>query len=269
MPNDHPIGILDSGLGGLSVLQQVRALLPYEDVLYFADTAHLPYGDRDSSDIQRLAASATAFLLARGAKMIVIACNTASVAALSHLRRCFAIPFVGVVPAIKPAALNSDARRVGVMATDTTLAAQVFAELESKFAANVLVVKQACPGLVDLVEAGQTDSRETELLLTRYLAPLLAVSVDTIVLGCTHYVFLRPLLQHIVGSTVTLVDSGEAVARQVARILAERGLVAARANAGETVIFTSGDAGRVSRIAAQLLGQSPPTVHALRHSPYH
>lgn len=254
-----PIGIFDSGVGGLSVAAEIRKLLPWESILYYADTLHCPYGPRPSPEVRQLATEASALLLGQGAKLVVVACNTASSVALSALRSTFQVPFVGMVPAVKPASLVTRARKVLVLATAATVEAQVFAELITQFADGIQVHTQTCPGLVDLVESGETAPNLIEPLLRRYLKPVSAHGVDTVVLGCTHFVFLRQAIQRLVGPRVRVIDTGEAVARQVQRVLAERGLKSAAQAPGTLTLLSSGDRERFLAVARRLLEVTPET----------
>ncbi len=218
--DNRPIGIFDSGLGGLSVLREVRRQLPGESLLYFADQARLPYGPRPVEEIRRFAEQITRFLLQREAQVVVVACNTASAAALTHLRRTFPqVPFVGMEPAVKPAAQQTQNRIVGVIATQATCQSEVFASVVDRFARGVTVIPRACPGLVTQVEAGEFDSPSTLQLLHDYLDPMVEAGIDSLVLGCTHFSFLSPAIESIVGPSVRVIDPAPAVARQVGRVL--------------------------------------------------
>ena len=265
MTDRRPIGVLDSGLGGLSVAREIRALRPGEDLLYVADSAHCPYGDRSKAEIRALARAIAGQLIERGAKLIVVACNTISVASLDELRRTFPVPFVGIVPAVKPAAAATRVRRVGVLATPATFQTEVFADLVRTFAADVEVHCRTCPGWVELVERGETSGPEAERLVRQHVEPLLASAVDTLVLGCTHYPFLRSLVEAIAGPTVTVLDTGIPVARQVARVLTERDLANPRTAGGQFVcLTTAADADPVRRVATHLLGYAPDSVEPIR-----
>lgn len=222
-----PIGLFDSGVGGASVLREVRALLPGEPLLYLADQAHCPYGSRAAAELRALSEANVAWLLARGAKLIVVACNTASTAALRYLRGRFpAIPFVGMVPAVKPAAQKTRSGVVGVLATPATVASEMLAEVVATWAREVRVVAQPALGLVEAVERGALALPETRALVAGHVAPLLAAGADTIVLGCTHYPFLAPLIREVAGPGVAVLDAGPAVAQQAARLLAQHRLAA-------------------------------------------
>lgn len=254
------MGIFDSGVGGLSVLREIRRLLPAEDLIYFADSAYCPYGSRLPAEIRARAEAISAFLLERGAKLIVVASNTTSGAALESLRQNLPVPVVGMEPAVKPATSVSRAGRVGVLATGVTLASQRFSSLVERYANGTRVYTQPCPGLVDLVEAGREGSAEARELLKSYLAPLLAEGVDTVVLGCTHYPFLRPLVEEIVGPGVKVIDSGAAVARRVARVLEEEGLRRDGGTPGDEEFYTSGTLERVAPVIRRLWGDPAARV---------
>jgi glutamate racemase len=215
------VGLFDSGVGGLSVTREVMHQLPHCPIIYLADQAHVPYGQRSLAEIRELSGGITRFLLARGARVIVVACNTASAAALHWLRQQFpGVPFVGMEPAVKPAAEHTHSRHIGVIATATTFQGELFASLLDRYAANVFVHTQVCPELVPLVEAGELDTDRTRAAVQTYLASLLAAGIDELVLGCTHYPFLRPLIEQVVGPGVEVIDPAPAVARQAGRVLA-------------------------------------------------
>ena len=250
MTSDAPLGIFDSGLGGLSVAREIRNELPAEQLLYVADTAYCPYGDRPPELIRERTLAIGRFLADRGAKLLVVACNSASGAALEALRATLTIPIVGMEPALKPAALASRTRRVGVLATAATLAAERFDRLMHAHAADVELVTQPCPGLVELVEQGETGGEAVGAALAPVLAPLRRAEVDIVVLGCTHYPFLRDAIREELGPGVQVIDSGAAVARQTGRILRERGLEAA--GQGGIHIFTTGDPTAVRSPACRL-----------------
>ena len=249
------IGVFDSGVGGLSVLRHVRAQLPNVPLLYVADSGHVPYGDKTPDYIRDRSLALTQFLLRHGAAAVVVACNTATAAAAAMLRERFDIPIVAMEPAVKPAVSATRSRVVGVLATVGTLESARFAALLEQYAGDVEIVTQACPGLVERVEAGELASTTTRELVARYTAPLLARGADTIVLGCTHYPFLKPLIADLVGPRVQLIDTGEAVARQVVRKVP--GALIGRVDATPDERFwTTGDAHSASRIMSQLWGHS-------------
>lgn len=255
------IGIYDSGLGGLSVLRAVRTLLPLYALSYLADTAYFPYGPRSVAEVRARAHACTAWLVAQGAQVVVVACNTASSAALEDLRTAFPVPIVGMEPGVKPASISTHTRRVGVLATNGTLAGGRFARLLKRFAAGVQVRAVACPDLVEQVEAGELDTPRTRDIVTRYLCPLRADNVDTIVLGCTHFHFLAPLIAELAGPHMTIIDTAPAVARRVVQVTSEFG---AAPGDGRLRIFTTGDAAQVARVVGHVLQDTDglPVEHA-------
>lgn len=237
----HPIGLFDSGVGGLTVWREIVRVLPHQDLIYFADQAHCPYGVRPLSEIRQLAIDATRFLLRQNAQVIVVACNTASAAALDHLRRTFPqVPFIGMEPAVKPAAERTRARKIGVLATRGTLEGDLYNRTRARVAQNVTIITQIAEGLVEKIEQGEIDSLETEKLVRRYVEPMRDAGVDEIVLGCTHYPFVAPLIQRIVGEKIALIDSSAAVARQVVRVIDANGL-GAETHPPVFRFYTSGD----------------------------
>lgn len=250
------VGVFDSGVGGLGVLGAIRAELPGADLLYFADRAHLPYGPRPLAEVRAFSMAIASFLLARGARVIVVACHTASAAALHALRASFPeVPFVGMEPAVKPAAEETRTRVVGVLATPATFEGELFARVVERFAADVTVLARVCPGLAERIEAGDLDGPGTEAALRAFVGPLLAQGIDTLVLACTHYPFVLPLLSRIAGPGVRLIDPAPAVARQVRRVVEHNGLAAA-ARSGRTTYFTSGVPEDLGRFLARVKG--PP-----------
>lgn len=238
--NNAPIGVFDSGVGGISVLREVQRLLPRERLIYYADSGHCPYGGKPREEIIARACAITEFLLGQGAKLIVVACNTATIAAVEHLRATYPVPFVGMEPAVKPAVAQTRSGVVGVLATGAALAGEKFHNLVAQHAQGIRMITQPCPGLVECVERGDLNGDEPRRLLTQYTAPLIKAGADTMVLGCTHYPFLRPLITEIVGPAVTLLDTGEAVARQTRRVLEREQLLNDHSDGGVTW-YTSGD----------------------------
>ena len=218
-----PIGIFDSGVGGLSVLRAIHDLLPAEQLLYLADQAHVPYGPRPLEEVREFAHEITHFLIRQKAKLIVVACNAASAAALHDLRKEFPdIPFVGMEPAVKPAAEYTQSGRVGVLATPATFQGKLYASVVERFASGVVIYQDTCPGLVKQIEAGDLDGPATREILESALHPMLRKGIDTVVLGCTHYPFVIPLIQEIAGPSVRVIDPAPAVAQQVQCILVSR-----------------------------------------------
>lgn len=250
--NPSPIGIFDSGVGGLSVAREIRRRLPGEDLLYFADHAFCPYGGRPLEQIRARSVAVVGELIDRGAKLVVVACNTASGAALETLREQYSVPIVGLEPAVKPAAASSRIGRIGVLATAATLQTERFHRLVQTYGQNVEVFQRASPELVDLVEAGEISGESVERFLEQALAPLRDAGIDTLVLGCTHYPFLREAIQDVMGPEVQVLDSGEAVARQVERVLTGMEALAVNEGPGQIRLLTTGDREHVEAIVRRL-----------------
>jgi len=262
-----PVGIFDSGVGGLSVLRHIRAQLPHEHLLYFADSGFAPYGGKPESVVAERVLAVGSFLVAQGVKAVVVACNTATVAAIARLRERFPdLIIVGVEPGLKPAAAATRSGTVGVIATERTLAGAKFLQLRDQISARTgaRFLLQPCPGLVDQIELGELDSDATDALLGRFILPLLAEDADTLVLGCTHYPLVRASIEKLVarstGRTVTLVDTGDAVARHLARLLEAGGLLRVDAAPARLDGYTSASATALSAAFGSLLGIDPP-VH--------
>jgi len=255
--SQQPIGMFDSGVGGLTVLRAVRRELPNEDVLYLADQAHIPYGSKSKKKIRRFAVEITRFLLERGAKLIVVACNAASAAALQELRELFpTVPFVGMEPAVKPAAERTHTGKVGVLATPTTFSGDLYASVVERFAQHVTIYKSNCPGLVEEIEAGNLDSPNVRGILHEALDPMIEAGIDTVVMGCTHYPFVIPVIEEITGPAVRTIDPAPAVARQVRRLLLERSLLNLGESAGKLRFYTSGDLQAFVELHPMLLGET-------------
>lgn len=252
--NGAPIGIFDSGVGGLSVLRHIRAELPHEALLYVADSAHAPYGGKTPQLIQARSLALAEFLLEQGAKALVVACNTATAAAIGMLRERFDLPVIGMEPAVKPAVAATRSGVVGVLATTGTLKSAQFAALLENYGRNVRVVTQGCPGLVECVERGELEAPRTRALLAGYIQPLLDAGADTLVLGCTHYPFLRPLIEELTEGGVALIDTGAAVARQVRRRVEEAALATSSGSPGNVFFWTSGDLVQSREVIGALWG---------------
>lgn len=255
-----PIGIFDSGVGGLSVLKAIHQELPQEAIVYLADQAHVPYGPRPLDEVRRFSGAITEYLLGREVKLIVVACNAASAAALVDLRRRYpVVPFVGMEPAVKPAAETTQTGRVGVLATPATFQGALYASVIERFATGVRIYQDTCPGLVAQIEAGALNQNTTRQILERALDPMLAAGIDTVVLGCTHYPFVIPLIQEICGPGVRVIDPAPAVARQVRRVLAANRCLApdhSEPGTRENALYlTSGDTDALQSLLPQLVGE--------------
>ncbi|HHX3901988.1 TPA: glutamate racemase [Pseudomonas aeruginosa] len=256
------VGVFDSGVGGLSVLREIRARLPSESLLYVADNAHVPYGEKSAEYIRERCERIGDFLLEQGAKALVLACNTATAAAAAELRERYSqVPLVAMEPAVKPAAAATRNGRVGVLATTGTLKSARFAALLDRFASDVQVFTQPCPGLVERIEAGDLYGPQTRALLERLLAPILEQGCDTLILGCTHYPFVKPLLAELIPAEMAVIDTGAAVARQLERVLSARALLAS-GQAATPRFWTSALPQEMERILPILWG-SPESVGKL------
>ncbi|MCD2517548.1 glutamate racemase [Massilia sp. G4R7] len=266
--NDAPIGIFDSGVGGLSVLRHIQAQLPHEHLLYFADSGFAPYGDKPEPVVIDRVLSVARYLETQGVKAFVVACNTATVAAVRILRERYpAMPIVGVEPGLKPGAAATRNGVVGVLATERTLSGEKFLLLRDQIhmSTGARFLLQPCVGLADQIEFGELDSQETEAMLDRYIAPLLRDGADTLVLGCTHYPLVQASIERVVRrhteQPVTLIDTGDAVARQLARLLEASGLLrVANGQPARLTGFTSASGEALRAAFTSLLGQDPP-VH--------
>jgi len=238
MHDSRPIGFFDSGIGGLTVWREVTTLLPRESTVYIADNAHCPYGHKTHEELVALSKQCVETLLNENCKLIVVACNTATAAAIDTLRKTYSIPFVGMEPAVKPAALNSKTGVIGVLATEGTFNGRLFKETSARFADTATMEICVGNGLVELVESGKADTEETYHVLEKLLKPMLDKGIDHLVLGCTHFPFLRPHIQKIVGPHVTIIDPAPAVARQVERLLTEKDILALHGIPTYTLITT-------------------------------
>jgi glutamate racemase len=259
MPLDStaPIGIFDSGVGGISVLRAMREQLPEESILYFGDQGHIPYGPRPMQQIRDFTEVITRFLLERCAKIIVVACNTASAAALKYLREKFSdVQFVGMEPAVKPAAERTLTGRVAVLATPATFQGALYASVVERFANGVELFQHTCPGLVQQIERGNLNGEITRQILTEALLPMLEKNIDTVVLGCTHYPFVIPLIQSIVGEYVRVIDPAPAVAKQTGRLLDAKRLRNNSQLKGNLTLYTSGDPAALKSLLPKLLEES-------------
>ncbi len=237
--SQNPIGIFDSGLGGLTIYNEIHKLLPHENIIYLADSKNAPYGGKPKEQIIEISVKNTEFLLKNDCKLIVVACNTASTNAVKYLREHYEVPIIRVQPAIKPAALNSKTKVVGMLATKGTLESELLFETAQRFASGVKVVERVGEGLVDLIENGKMESPEMTQLLKKYVEPMLDHNIDQLVLGCTHYPFLTEQIREITGEGVQIIDSGEAIARQTRVILEQEGLLNEGQKEGERVFYSN------------------------------
>ena len=239
--SNKPIGIFDSGVGGTSIWKEIHALLPKEHSIYLADSRNAPYGPKGEKRIIELSVKNTEHLLSLGCKLIVVACNTATTNAISFLRKTYDVPFIGIEPAIKPAALNTQTNAIGILATKGTLSSSLFNQTSGRFASNVQVIEQDGDGIVELIETDQLYSEEMRGLLKVYLQPMIDANIDHLVLGCSHYPYLIPILLELLPPQVRIIDSGEAVARQTQAILEQYDM---RNTSGEKPVhkfFTNGN----------------------------
>ena len=248
----QPIGVFDSGVGGLSVLREIRRELPAEDLIYVADSGYAPYGDRPEEYVRERAIAVMEFLRTKGAKAVVVACNTATGIAVDALRARYDEPIVAIEPAVKPAVARTRSGVVGVLATTQTLAGQKFAKLVSTHAGDVEVLTQACPGLVEQVEAAAMTAASTRSLVEQYLRPMLDKGADTIVLGCTHYPFVADVIRDVAGREVTIIDSAAPVARELRRRLQVDSVLASDARRGSETFWTTGAPDLVQAVIEQL-----------------
>jgi len=219
MTNNNPIGIFDSGVGGISIWKEIHQLLPNEDSIYLADSINAPYGQKSKQEIIDLCFKNTDLLIKKNCKLIVVACNTATTNAIKQLRSNYSIPIIGIEPAIKPAALNSKTKSIGILATKGTLSSELFHNTTELYSENIKIAEQVGLGLVELIESGDIDSEEMINLLTKYLTPMIKENIDHLVLGCSHYPFLIPKIKKILPLNISIIDSGKAVAKQVENIL--------------------------------------------------
>lgn len=239
--SNKPIGIFDSGIGGTSIFKEINVLLPNENIIYLADSKNAPYGNKSAEDILQLSIKNTEYLLKKGCKIIVVACNTATTNAIDYLRENYNIPFIGIEPAIKPAALNTETKVVGILATKGTLSSQLFYKTSSLHANGIKVIEQIGEGIVPLIETGKLESEEMQALLETYLKPMLDQNIDYLVLGCTHYPYLIPMLVKMLPKHVKIIDSGRAVAKQTQAILISNNLLNSEVRKPEVNLYTNGN----------------------------
>lgn len=251
MSNKQPIGVFDSGVGGLSVLKELHNLLPKEDFIFLADRAHVPYGEKSRSQLCQLAHDISDFLVKKDVKLIVVACNTATCYTIDFLRKKFDIPFVGTVPAVKPASEKTIKKSIGIISTPATSESRYLADLIGNHAQGVRVINIGCAGLENAVEKGATHSPEVDSLLKKYLEPIKRAGVDVLVLGCTHYPFLKPKIKKNLGKNVKIIDSGRAIAKRTAYLLENSSSL--NDKGGRSIYLTTSDSKNFSEVASVLM----------------
>jgi glutamate racemase len=265
--NESPIGVFDSGVGGLSVLRHIREQLPHENLLYVADSAYAPYGSRSPEEIQARSLALAEFLVDQGAKALVVACNTATASAAALLRERYALPIVAMEPAIKPAAKTTRSGVIGVLATSSMLRSAQFSALLESYGKGAQIITRAGVGLVECVERGDLEGDEAKALLQAYLTPMLERGADTLVLGCTHYPFLRPLIEQAARGQMSIIDTGAAVASHLRQRIEGAGIATTRPGRGEEHFWTSGSTELASEVMSRLWGQVKPLPWGALTSP--
>lgn len=237
----QPIGIFDSGVGGTSIFKEIHALLPNEDTIYLADSFNAPYGGKTKDEIIALSIKNMELLLSKNCKLVVVACNTATTNAIKVLRENYSIPIIGIEPAIKPAALQTQTKAIGILATKGTLSSELFHKTTDLYSNGIQVIEQVGEGIVSLIENGQMESNEMRTLLKGYLQPMIDANIDYLVLGCTHYPYLMPMLLEMLPKHVKIIDSGEAVARQTKVVLEKHNLLNIRKAKAKNMFYTNGN----------------------------
>ncbi|WP_010228044.1 glutamate racemase [Gillisia marina] len=250
MSNSSPIGFFDSGVGGTSIWKEVIQLLPREHSIYLSDSKNAPYGEKPIEEIIALSKKNTEKLLAMGCKIIVVACNTATTNAIQILRDTYPLPIIGIEPAIKPAALKSQTKSIGILATKGTLSSKLFSKTSELYSENINIIEVVGNGLVSLIEQGRQNSTEIKELLSKLLKPMLDARIDYLVLGCSHYPYLLPVLKEILPADVTIIDSGEAVARQTKKVLLENELMNTSANNSKHILYSNADPDILAKLVA-------------------
>jgi len=259
MSDKRPIGVFDSGVGGLSVLKELHKLLPKEDFIFIADQAHVPYGEKSQSQLCRLSHNVSDFLLKHGAKLIVVACNTATCHTIDYLRKKFKVPFVGTVPAVKTAAEKTVKKCIGVISTPATSGSDYLGSLITNHAQGIKVINVGCNGLENVVEKGDINSKEVETLLSKYLEPIKRAEADAVVLGCTHYPFLKAKIMKHLGPDIKILDSGKAIAKRTLSLLENSSFL--NNSGGKSYYFTTGDSKNFSTVASILMDKNISTKH--------
>lgn len=238
MTNNNPIGLFDSGIGGTSIWKEIHELMPNEDTIYLADSKNAPYGQKSKEEIIHLSSKNTEFLLNQNCKIIVVACNTATTNAIKELREKYQVPFIGIEPAIKPAALHSKTQTIGILATQGTLNSELFHQTAQQFQ-DTKIIEQIGHGLVPLIEEGKINSPQIKQLLNNYLQPMIEANIDYLVLGCSHYPYLLPQIKKILPKHIKIIDSGEAVAKQTKNILSEKNSLNQENHQPKNIFYTN------------------------------
>lgn len=254
---ENPIGVFDSGIGGLTLLPALTSLLPYENIIYIADEAHSPYGKKSQKELLERAHIITKELMEQGCKLILVACNTATTQVIGPLRNEFKLPFVGIEPGIKPAAQHTKSRVIGVLATQGTLTSPMYAERANYYKKEITIVEQIGHGLVNCIEENKLDTAETKTHLETLLSPMVNAGMDTLLLGCTHYLFLVPLLHKILPAEVTIIDNSEAVSHQVKRVLSQQNLLNTITTTGEKKFYSTQKRNRLEKFVEQKVNYLP------------
>ena len=240
--NTQPIGIFDSGIGGLSILKEINKVLPNENTIYLADNKNCPYGNKDAIEIVKFSLKNSSVLIDMNCKIIVVACNTATTNAIKEMRNLFSIPIIGIEPAIKPAILNTKTNKIGVLATEMTLTSDLFNQTSNKFSDKVEIIEQIGYGLVNQIEKGNINTENTRKLLKSYIDPMLDSNIDQLVLGCTHYYFLIPIIRQIITEKITIQDPNKAIAKQIIKILKSKNLENSLKSNYKNKVYANGDA---------------------------
>lgn len=259
--DNRRVGLLDSGVGGLSILKEVEKLMPMESFLFVADQKHVPYGKKSPEELEELTSKIVSFLVLQNVKLVVVACNTATVYAINYLRKNFSLPIVGVVPVVKKLAEVTKTKKVGILATPATSSSPYLEELINNFCQGIEVFNVGGTGLEEMVEEGDLESKEVQETLIKFLKPMVRENIDALALGCTHYPFLRDKIEKVVGVGVAVLDSGGAVARQVQRILENNDALANERI--EDYYYTTADSKRFASVAQKLLGKELKNINHL------
>lgn len=256
MKNNSPIGVFDSGVGGTSIWKEIINVLPNEDTIYLSDSKNAPYGNKSKNEIIQLSIKNTEFLLQHNCKIIVVACNTATTNAITHLRKKYNIPFIGIEPAIKPASLQTKTNKIGILATKGTLHSELFEKTSKKLNSQIEIIDTIGTGLVELIEDGKIDTDEMRALLNKYLTPMVQANIDHLVLGCSHYPYLIHQIKNIIGDGVTVIDSGFAVAKQTKNVLSKQELLAKENRDAKHLFYTNGKQQVLTNILCKSQGKT-------------